>query len=457
MNFLNGLKNGSWDDMHDPHDEGRALLHASHAVHQVIDDQEFLLDHDDEDDYPMKSKPEASTSDTTVPEDSFILAACFLLLSFGYMVPWTSLGSLITYFKYTYSANFYVKLYCCYYLPGLPVALLQYRYDLELDRRFGSKRTYLLRGAICYIVMIAIISNMVNIHERYALILVFALLGVCGWLCHGTATMLASMYPPYAIASLQTGFRCPEIFTLLAVASLSLGKHITRFNLTVFYGLTAVAVFIGLMAWTHIILNAKSAKYFDAKDAQLSAINQNYNASSNSRMRNYNSHDATNLSKGSIDGDSRSVDKSRERISPPYEGIRIEPSTSSSSSSQEDQPSQSNAVAYIESSAYHDSQPLRRAKRLLNSMEDINKKAQVLDQVSPLSIALFFVIFASIFQASFFAYVDSTGTLQIEQVLYFVRLFADLFGRPLTRLPRPWFVKVCQVVDVMACSSIIYC
>ena len=50
-------------------------------------------------------------------------------------------------------------------------------------------------------------------------------------------------------------------------------------------------------------------------------------------------------------------------------------------------------------------------------------------------------MWCSIFQASFFAYVNSPHGREIEQILYFTRLFADLVGRPLTRLPRPYFIQ----------------
>ena len=61
----------------------------------------------------------------------------------------------------------------------------------------------------------------------------------------------------------------------------------------------------------------------------------------------------------------------------------------------------------------------------------------------PLCLALIITIWCSIFQASFFAHVDSANGWEIEQILYFTRLFCDLLGRPITRLPRPFFMKVC--------------
>ena len=63
--------------------------------------------------------------------------------------------------------------------------------------------------------------------------------------------------------------------------------------------------------------------------------------------------------------------------------------------------------------------------------------------------ALMITIWSSIFQAAFFAYIKSSSPSSsiitghnIEQTLYFSRLLSDFIGRPLTFLPRPFFVKV---------------
>jgi len=63
------------------------------------------------------------------------LNALWLLVACGYMVPFTSIGSLIAYFNYTYGPKFYVKLYCAFYLPGWPISELQRRFDESFDRK----------------------------------------------------------------------------------------------------------------------------------------------------------------------------------------------------------------------------------------------------------------------------------------------------------------------------------
>ena len=118
---------------------------------------------------------ETETNNGSEPSDCFLFL--FLLISFGYMLPWTALGSLISYYKAKYGANFYVKLYCAYYLPGLPFALLQYKYDTYVDSVFSSKYTYLFRGLLSYIIVIGVLVAMIFSPSEKMLIVLFSLLG----------------------------------------------------------------------------------------------------------------------------------------------------------------------------------------------------------------------------------------------------------------------------------------
>lgn len=74
------------------------------------------------------------------------------------------------------------------------------------------------------------------------------------------------------------------------------------------------------------------------------------------------------------------------------------------------------------------------------------EKAFVEETVRPCEQALFVTIASSIFLSSFLAYVRSPGPHApgycLCEVLYFVRLFADLAGRPLAALlPRPRWLQ----------------
>lgn len=399
------------------------------------------------------------------PSEYFL--AFFMLMSCGYMLPWTSLGSLITYYKATYSASFYVKLYCAYYLPGLPISLLQYKYDVYLDLKYGSQRTYLFRGMISYVVMMCILISLIWLKSRIALIILFILLGVCGWLCHGTASMLVSMYPPSAIAYLQTGFRCPEIYTIVAVSALHLGKSATIPNLNIFYALTSSMISIGAVSWAIVVMDKKSKDFFDIKDNRVYATdlseampllrNEKYGSSGNWQQEQRNNF----VDKVTVDPQYEQQELlisdqnyySSTVLSNNDTGMSEKEQLSEALCSEPIDGTLSAENSFSRFSSY--ASPIAHTRNLLRSVESAAMQLQLrpgdmytmddalFKKILPLCVALFVVMWCSIFQASFFAYVTSSKKgREIEQVLYFVRLFADLVGRPLTRLPRPSFLKV---------------
>ena len=373
------------------------------------------------------------------------------------MLPWTSLGSLISYYKNTYSANFYVKLYCAYYLPGLPVALLQHRFDSYLDNKYGSKNTYLWRGILSFISMIIILISMVWLEQKVVLLILFAMLGVCGWLCHGTASMLASMYPSAAIAYLQTGFRCPEIYTITAVAILQIGKTATVENLDTFYILTASVVSVGLICWIVLCRTQTSIIFFNAKDKRTESINdmERIPLLNNKNDINRNSTDHSNTESSNPKATAEYI-KVVERSGTNDNELNISgdidlpKSSSDNRMESQDAIDSSRDIAFKKQKSSSYKQPIERAKILLRAMEDASMKSGVYQTVWPLCLALTITMWCSIFQASFFAYVDSPQGRDIEQILYFIRLFSDLAGRPLTRVPRPWFLRKSRQILIAA-------
>lgn len=339
-----------------------------------------------------------------------LMRLAFIFISFGYMLPWTSLGSLISYYKYKYSANFYVKIYVAYYLPGLPVALLQYRYDEFLDGIYGSKNTYMTRGVVSFTSSALILFSLLWLEDENQLILLFLLLGISSWMCHGTATMMASMYPKEVIAYLQIGFRCPELYLLIAYATLSLNKDVTVSNLTIFYKSTAIIVLFGMICWILVTGSPTSMKYFADKDFQRRSevsdgeglpliAKENYTG----RPNNMNHSEVT-------------ISRANRRQDGGFEG------------------------------AHYTNTPTGRVRYFFKNL--VTSQDENEGDILPLCAALILTIWGSIFQAAFFAYVESPRGRNIEEWLYFTRLMMDLLGRPLTFLPRPSFLQVSNSVVV---------
>jgi hypothetical protein len=83
--------------------------------------------------------------------------------------------------------------------------------------------------------MAIVVISMTWIRGEFPLIIAFALLGMSAWYCHGTATMLASLFPIKTVAYLQIGFRSPEIYVIVINRWLDLGKDATIRELNIFY------------------------------------------------------------------------------------------------------------------------------------------------------------------------------------------------------------------------------
>eukprot|EP00615_Pteridomonas_danica_P010569 CAMPEP_0114367360 /NCGR_PEP_ID=MMETSP0101-20121206/29998_1 /TAXON_ID=38822 ORGANISM="Pteridomonas danica, Strain PT" /NCGR_SAMPLE_ID=MMETSP0101 /ASSEMBLY_ACC=CAM_ASM_000211 /LENGTH=364 /DNA_ID=CAMNT_0001516943 /DNA_START=425 /DNA_END=1522 /DNA_ORIENTATION=- len=211
------------------------------------------------------------------------------------------------------------------------------------------------------------------------------MIGIFSWTCHGTACQLCSMFPPSSTAYLQTGFRTPEIYTVLMVWGLKLGASASEFNVVAFYYSTSLIVVIGTFCWVVICRTKHAKKCFALKDETYATRERAFNTGV--RERAFNTGEKSGLlSEGAAD----------------------------------------------------------------------ETQEEVATAVRPCRIAIFLNIWSSIFSAAFFAYVRPAGKIDTEMVLYFVRLFSDLVGRPLARLPRPsWISNKHQLVRIAAIRLIL--
>ena len=110
-----------------------------------------------------KLKKSGNPDDQTLP---FLYIICFWAVSFAYMCAWTSFGSLISYYKHQYGSEFYTKIYIAYYLPGLPVCLLQYKFDTYHDIKyvFCVLLLFLLSCLSCLCLSVCLSVSLVSIY-----------------------------------------------------------------------------------------------------------------------------------------------------------------------------------------------------------------------------------------------------------------------------------------------------
>ena len=231
---------------------------------------------------------------------------------------------------------------------------------------------------------------------------------------------------------LFVGVRCPEIIVIIAVSVLKLGQNATQRNLTIFYILNCMLVSVGAISWITVTTNRTSKRYFSVKDNVDEVKNlHNYQSLLTDETFMYNNEKKKRIT----------IQNNLERSLLPSEkmnmnSLAIDNLESSKGGNIMTQKSDRNDNAVISASSYNKNGDYID-KNVRNLIEEERMRLQ------PLIIALFATMFFSILQASFFAYVTSpVKGRDIEQILYFDRLFSDLLGRPLTRLCRSSYLKV---------------
>jgi hypothetical protein len=457
------------------------------------------------------------------------LIFAFWFVSFAYMLPWTALGSLISYYKYHYSAHFYVKIYCAYYLLGLPVALLQFRFDEWVDRRAGSSAAFLTRGVLGYLCQVVVQVGLLFTTTSSAsteTVLLFALLGMVSWWLHGTASVMTALFPQAMIAYLQIGFRSPELFTVVVDSLWALGKYATEAHIRLLLQTNCLIALLAMVNWVVLVRSDCAQRYFENRDERMEE---------EARKQSRHAYQSIGTTGGSADDDDEESSSLLERRpqrprqgqrqpSGRYEGgedkededelerewravvpllspssslspLTLSPTSLLSSNSSSSSPSSlspmnshndsqrksatisfrpttslsSPALQSLSSSdkqqqqqqyQQHHHQQQQQQQPLLLVLHEAHDRLkafligpdgeeEMFFAICVLSVALFVTMWSSIFQASFFAYVNSTSGRDIEQILYFTRLFCDLIGRPLTFFPRPvWF----QVSHFCVCT-----
>lgn len=194
------------------------------------------------------------------------------LLSFGYMLPWVTIGSLIKYFADEYGDSYFVILNVAFYAVGYPVSYIQRRVDLYYDTIYGSKKTFRRRIEICMVALLGIVLVLPAL-KGYIYVAAVTVIGIFTWTAHGASSSLASVVKNNSNIVQQIGFALPGVFALVMSAAYHLSTDSSRTEFTTFYVITGAFVFLGLVAWlilgrsdvVRVLLEAKDDRYYALK------------------------------------------------------------------------------------------------------------------------------------------------------------------------------------------------
>jgi hypothetical protein len=149
-----------------------------------------------------------------------------------------------------------VAVYVAYYLPGLPVALAQTRFDQSFDAKFTSSLAFTVRGVVGWTATLLLVAAMrFNLLSQTAMLPLMGCLGLSTWCLHGSASQLAQLLPKgRGVIAQQLGFALPAVLALGAVAAFGITESVSEDSLDCFFGSIVLVALLGFGAWL-VLLN----------------------------------------------------------------------------------------------------------------------------------------------------------------------------------------------------------
>ena len=103
--------------------------------------------------------PSSPPAPTTSASASGLETVLFFFSGLGSSLCYIATLSSLVFYKSTYGAQSYIYINLAVYLPLLPVAIAQARYDQDVDRLVGSANAFLCRGIVGYVLSIGALAS----------------------------------------------------------------------------------------------------------------------------------------------------------------------------------------------------------------------------------------------------------------------------------------------------------
>ena len=317
-----------------------------------------------------------------------------------------TLSSLVFY-KSTYGAQSYIYINLAVFLPLLPIAIAQARYDQDVDRLVGSANAFLCRGIVGYVLSIGALAS-IPLRSDGGLIFVCLpaiIIGFAGAILQGILYQMASFVSANCAASTQSlkasvaaGIQASALVALLVSVGTGFGSSaddtvddLRRFNAVICLLETCImGLFMFLMIRSRRISHAMVQR-----DSSISLVNDFFNPSGDSiSVNGPETPDETPLLQGAEDEDDEC--------------------SGNSSSYEEEDP---------------DRPPASQSDRELTYR-------QIWKYSSRCFTSLLLTLAPSFLAASWFTKVQ-TEVMMLPQILFYVRIISDFSSRLLTVYKSP--------------------
>ncbi|CAG9466405.1 unnamed protein product [Pedinophyceae sp. YPF-701] len=185
--------------------------------------------------------------------DAFV----FVLLAVGYSVGWTTISSLVDFFREQYGPGAFLQMTLVYVAPSLPVLAFQAYFDKHLDDRFGLVRTAPARLAVGLGATAALLCAF-PFHMRIGgalglqgLLGSLLILGATSGVALGTTYQLVSHFPRGCTLALTLGYVAAGPLVLVLEIALRVGSEPSEAQLLGLFesvaGVAVLALLLGVV------------------------------------------------------------------------------------------------------------------------------------------------------------------------------------------------------------------
>jgi hypothetical protein len=188
----------------------------------------------------------------------------FMLISAGYMFPWTAICSKVSFYTAYYGKNYFCILNILFYSSGLPISLLASWYDASVEKKYKSKFTFLTRTIICLTFIMGLLLCIPFSNSTQIAVIIFCL-GVFTWSVHGSFSKLAALVQFNSNIYQQIGFVLPAFFSLILNLTLSSPEFYTCFA---YFAVIGLCVFVAMISSIVLLRSNLLTLKFVEKDRQ---------------------------------------------------------------------------------------------------------------------------------------------------------------------------------------------
>ncbi|KAK9828283.1 hypothetical protein WJX74_007233 [Apatococcus lobatus] len=174
---------------------------------------------------------------------------CFFLVSVAYTIGWTAISSMLAFYKQLYGPQILLQLNTAFFLPSIPILLIQTQCDAQINRSLGiatatACRLFVGLGGS------AIICALYPFYAESVpyLLWITAFLGVFSGIAFGSSYQLVAYFEPVNTVALTTGYVGSGPIVLLLELFLQVGPKPSVGQIVALFELVAAFTIAGLLA-----------------------------------------------------------------------------------------------------------------------------------------------------------------------------------------------------------------